>query len=263
MTSLLSLIVDDEKLHSEKLQMLLRENCPDVSVHAIARSTDEARKILSNVNVDLVFLDIDMPGGNGIDFAESMRERDFMIIFVTGHEEFVLRALRANAVDYVLKPINNNELIEAVRRAIEKKAITTSASRDKEIYSESLNRMMTQINSKESLKFLTIQNGKGFSVIEIPKIVKMEANLKYTVFYLSDGSQEVASKNIKEFEEIMDSSAFVRLHRSCIIHLSYLEKYIPGNEPVACMKNGERVVVARRRAAYFMQKAKEFLNTLS
>ncbi len=262
MTSLLSLIVDDEALHSEKLLMLLRENCPEVSVHGIARSSDEARKILSKVKVDLVFLDIDMPGGSGIDFVENMQERNFMVIFVTGHEEHVLRAMHVNAVDYILKPVKREDLMEAIRRAGEKHSIMLHTSRDKTIYSESLNRLMIQIRSRESPKFLTIQNGKGFSVIEIPKIVKLEANQKYTVFYLSDGTQEVASKNIKEYEEIMDSAAFVRLHRSCIIHLSYLEKYIPGAEPVACMNNGERVVVARRRATYFMQKAKEFLNVV-
>lgn len=263
MSTLLSLIVDDEALHSEKLLMLLKENCPEVSVYAVARSSEEARKILLSVNVDLVFLDIDMPGGSGIDFAESMTARNFMVIFVTGHEEYVLRALHANAVDYVLKPVNRQALIEAVQRACEKHTILLNASSDRIIYAESLNRLKIQIQNKESPKFLTIQSGKGFTVIEIPKIVKLEANQKYTVFYLSDGSQEVATKNIKEYEELMDDSSFVRLHRSCIIHLSYLEKYIPGAEPVACMSNGEKVVVARRRATYFIQKAKEYLNAVS
>ncbi len=263
MSQLLALIVDDEELHSEKLQKLLKENCPQISVYGIVRSTNEASKTLSKINVDLVFLDIDMPGGSGIDFIEGMHDRNFMVVFVTGHEEYVLRALHANAVDYVLKPVKKDDLIEAVRRAVEKHTIMLNTIHDKTIYSESLSRLMHQIHSKETPRFLTIQNGKGFSVIEIPRIVKLEANQKYTIFYLCDGSQEVASKNIKEYEEIMDSKAFVRLHRSCIINLSYLEKYIPGAEPVACLNNGERVVVARRRATYFIQKAKEYLKTVS
>ncbi len=251
-----ALIIDDESAARDNLEFLLNEYCPAVSVTGKAASADAARKIISDGGIDVLFLDIAMPGETGFDLLETIKEKNFLVVFVTAYQEYSLRALKANAIDYLLKPVDIEELKACVSKLNLFKDSFRQHPAIQTVYKESLSNFTEQVNSQQQINKIIIYHYQGFDIIHIDDIIYVEADSSYTVFHLKANKKVVASKHMKEFEDVLKNKSFLRIHKSYIINLSCLNHYSTVNGYFAVMNDGSSISVSRR-------KVEEFLNAVS
>jgi two-component system LytT family response regulator len=252
MKNVRTILVDDEPRGLSSLQKLLEFNCPEVEIVAMCSSADEALEKIEQLKPELVFLDIAMPEKNGIELLNELDEINFEIIFVTAHNDFILQAFRFSAVDYLLKPVEDNLLVEAVRRAIKRIEDKTSSS--------SLETLMYNIRNHEgSAKMkICIPSLKGFQVVRLKDIIYCEASSNYTIFHLTDKSSIMASRPIHEFEAMLEDAGFVRVHKSFLINLEHVTEYMRGAGGSVLLSNGMDVEVSRRKKDNFIARMKQF-----
>ncbi|HAW18915.1 MAG TPA: DNA-binding response regulator [Flavobacteriales bacterium] len=246
MKKIRALIVDDEELARENLKFLLADYCPNVQVEGTASSAKEAVRFLKTNNIDLLLLDIEMPNGSGFELLESLQgEIDFKIIFITAYHEYALKAFKFSAVDYLLKPINPEDLEAAIGKISPGGALEPQ---------ENIQALIENMNSKSSgINKIALASMEGLQFVDLSEIVYCESQDNYTQFFLVDGSKIMVSKTIKYYEEVLDSSKFFRVHRSNIINLSFIDKYVKGEGGYVVLKQGARIPVSRRRKESFLQ----------
>lgn len=247
-----AIIVDDEEFARSSLYFLLQENCENINISGIAKSVSEARTLLQQHPVDLIFLDIAMPGENGFELIPQVEQSKSHVIFTTAYDQYALKAIKANALDYLLKPIDIDELKEAVSKAT--KYISLSRSESGRI--ESLNNLAADLSERNEIRKISLPNGQGYSLININDIIHIEADSNYSIFYLANNEKITVSKVLKEYEEILPDHQFVRIHKSSIVNLNYLREYNSKNGLEVILKNGDRIAVSRRRASDFAEKIK-------
>jgi two-component system LytT family response regulator len=246
MKKIRALIVDDEELARKNLEFILKDSCPAVEVIGEASSAKEARKFLGQNNIDLLLLDIEMPNGSGFDLLESLGDEiDFKIIFITAYHEYALKAFKFSALDYILKPINTDELELAVAKVVPD---GVGESREK------IDTLIENMSRKgESMNKIALPSMEGLQFIELDDVIYCESLDNYTQFFLLDGRRIMVSKTIKHFEELLDPDRFFRVHRSNILNLKYIDKYVKGEGGYVVMKQGQRIPVSRRRKDSFLQ----------
>jgi two-component system LytT family response regulator len=243
-----ALIVDDEKFCRDNLKILLSDYCPEVDEVELASNAEEARARLSGFNPDILFLDIMMPRENGFELLESISGKPKSIVFTTAHNEYALQAIKAEALDYLEKPINIDELQEAVSKASKRMKIPGTSD-------EIVKQVLKEISKKSDEEKIAIPMREGFELISIKDIVHLEASESYTLIYLADGKRIVSSKNIKVYEEKLDEAIFFRTHKSHIINVKHhLMRFsrIDGNSAV--MSNGKHVPISRRKLQSFLEE---------
>jgi two-component system, LytTR family, response regulator len=253
METLTAIIVDDEINSRDTLCYLLKTMCPTVVIAAQAQSTSEARELIARLRPQLVFMDIQMPGQSGIEFISSLAEMDFDVVFTTAYDEYAVKAFRLNAIDYLLKPINPDELVAAVNKVAAKKNSFTPAQLGmlKQIWSDMQGALpATQKNNDRKLGVST-QDGLHF--IELKDIIWCESLGAYTRFHLVNGTHIVVSKLIKEYEDILSDYDFTRIHQSYIVNLRHVKKYSRTDGGMVEMSNGTQLEVARRRKEDFQK----------
>ncbi|MEO6131652.1 MAG: response regulator transcription factor, partial [Saprospiraceae bacterium] len=207
MKSIRSILVDDEPRGLTSLEKLLQLNCPEVEVLSCCSDADEAMEKITQLKPDLVFLDVAMPGRNGFDLLREIPEINFEIIFVTAYNHYMTQAFRYSAVDYLLKPVEDDLLVESVKRAgkrIDQKTGTQHV--------ETFLHNIRQQHTPEKLK-LCIPSMKGFQVVELSDIIYCEASSNYTDIHFSNGPLICSSKPIHEYEKLLEDSHFVRVHK--------------------------------------------------
>ncbi len=251
-----AIIVDDEEFARSSLYFLLQENCENVQISGIAKSVNEARTLLSEHKVDLIFLDIAMPGENGFELISSAKTSNAHVIFTTAYDQYALKAIKANALDYLLKPIDIDELKEAVNRAVK----YISLDKDALHRNQNLSNLTLNLAERNEIKKLTLPNGQGYTLIDIDEIIHIEADSNYSIFHLAKKEKITVSKVLKDYEEILPQNQFVRIHKSSIINLDYLKEYNSKNGLEAILKNGEKIAVSRRRASDFVEKVRLYTN---
>lgn len=250
-----ALIVDDEFHARSNLEMLLENYCDDVKVVGSASSTDEAREILDEQKVDVVFLDIKMPGEDGFQFLSTIENKDFGVVFITAHNEYALDAFKADAVDYLEKPIDIDELINAVEK------IRKIKSSDKPLtFSDDLvDLIKSVVNKQMDFEKTSIPTKDGLVIVNNQDIVHLEASESYTTIYLADGKKYLSSKNIKIFEENLNPNIFFRTHKSHIINFAHhLKEFNRTLGNLAVMSNEEQIPVSRRKITEFLSKINTF-----
>jgi two-component system, LytTR family, response regulator len=246
MKKIRALIVDDEELARENLKFLLADYCPNVQVEGTAGSVKEATRFLKSNNIDLLLLDIEMPNGSGFELLESLQGQiDFKIIFITAYHEYALKAFKFSAVDYLLKPINPEELEASIG-----KISPQSASEPQ----ENIQALIENMNNKSAgINKIALASMEGLRFVDLSEIIYCESQDNYTQFFLVDGTKIMVSKTIKYYEEVLDSSKFFRVHRSNIINLAFIDKYVKGEGGYVVLKQGARIPVSRRRKESFLQ----------
>ena len=249
-----AILVDDEEFARSSLFFLLQENCENVNIAGIAKSVAEARILLSQQSIDLIFLDIAMPGENGFELIGQAKESNAHVIFTTAYDQYALKAIKANALDYLLKPIDIDELKEAVEKAdqyisLKKNGINRN---------ESLQNLAQQLQDRKEIRKISLPNGQGYTLTSVSDIVHIAADSNYSVFYLYNGEKITVSKVLKEYEEILPEHQFIRVHKSSIINLDYVLGYNSRNGLEVTLKNGDRIAVSRRRASDFLDKIKSY-----
>jgi len=243
-----ALIVDDEKFCRDNLKILLNDYCPEIAEIKLASSAEEARNFISASNPDILFLDVMMPSENGFDLLTSLNQKPKSIVFTTAHNEYALQAIKAEAIDYLEKPINIDDLQSAVNKASKR----TSENNETD---EIVKRVLKRIQNKSEEERIAIPMREGYELILVKDIVHLEASESYTMIYLSTGKRIVSSKNIKVYEQKLDNSVFFRTHKSHIINVKHhLERFsrIDGNS--AIMTNGKHVPISRRKLQSFLEE---------
>ncbi len=242
--ALKAIIVDDEKSSRITLRNMLTDFCVNVEVLAEASSVIEAVKEINRLLPDIVFLDIEMPEQNGFKLLEYFHEINFEIIFTTAYDQYAVKAFRLSAIDYLLKPIDLEELREALQKVAEKKRFEQSQQKISAL-KENLNNV---------LKKLALPTGEGFIFVEISSILRCEASGNYSQFYFIDGSKILVSKTLKTFEEILDDFNFFRINRSNIINLSHIKKYGRQKNATITMTDGNVLTLSERRKDDFLKR---------
>lgn len=251
-----AIIVDDEEFARSSLYFLLQENCEGIHISGIAKSVSEARTLLQNHAVDLIFLDIAMPSENGFELIPQAQIANASVIFTTAYDQYALKAIKANALDYLLKPIDIDELKEAVDKAskyikLNKKEFNRN---------ESLKNLADDLSNKNAIKKITLPNGQGYRLVNIDDITHIEADSNYSVFNLVNLEKIAVSKILKDYEEILPEDQFFRIHKSSIVNLKYIKEYHSKNGLQVVLNNGETINVSRRRASDFFDKIKAYTN---
>jgi two-component system LytT family response regulator len=241
---ILNVIIVDDELHGRNnLYNFLKSYCPEINVIGKAASAPEAKKMIYELNPDVVFLDINMPQINGFELLESLVEKNFLTVFVTAHSEYGIQAVKANAVDYLLKPIDIIELQKTVKKllSLSKKKPDAKETRD--------------INNKE--KFL-VSHSEGTSLIDFADIIRFEGENNYTIIHLCNKKSLVVAKTLKEFETSIPENIFFRVHKSDIINLNYVTEFTNRDGGCVTMKGGTKIAISRRRLQHFEEVIKEY-----
>src|SRR5215213_6390312 len=214
--SLHTILVDDEPRGLNSLEKLLQMICPDVDVVATCSNVDNAIEKIKQLQPDLVFLDIAMPIKNGFDLLKEVKEHEFEVIFVTAHNQFMVEAFHFSAIDYLLKPVEDDLLKDAVNRA-QKRIIEKTGSKNIETFLYNVQQKHASANMK-----LCIPSLKGFQIVELNDILFAEASGNYTNFYFKEKHSICTSRPIHEYEELLSDSGFVRIHKSFLVNLLHI-----------------------------------------
>lgn len=252
MNHITTILVDDEPRGLTSLQKLLQLNCPDVDVIACGSSAEEAKEKITQLHPNLVFLDIAMPGKTGFDLLKDLDKINFEIIFITAYNNYMTQAFHFSAVDYLLKPVDDDLLVEAVKRAAKRIEDKTSAQ-----HIETFLHNIQHKGAAHKMK-LCIPSLKGFQVVEIQDIIYCEASGNYTNFHFTNRPSICASKPIHEYEELLEDSNFVRIHKSFMVNLEHVKEYIRGEGGSIMLSNGNEVEVSRRKKDLLMTRMKEY-----
>jgi two-component system, LytTR family, response regulator len=242
-----AVIVDDELGARESLAKMLEKNCKNIEVVAKADSMMNAFVEITNHQPDLVFLDIEMPNGNAFDLLEKFKEINFNIIFVTAYDHYAIKAIKFSAIDYILKPVDPEELMKAVARF--ESQHETKKSLDKKFKT-----LLSNVKPENKLKKVGIPDGDGLVFINLSDIIRCDSDGNYTYFLLSSGKKIVASRTLGEYEQMFADDNFFRVHRSHLINLEHVKKYIKGEGGYVVMSDNSQVEVSRRNKNEFLEK---------
>ncbi len=247
------LIVDDEAPARNILSSLLQTYCVGMKIIGQVDSAIQARKFLNENQVDALFLDISMPNESGFDLLESIDSSKYLFVFVTAYDQYALRALRASAVDYLQKPVDVDELKEAVAKLIRMKALIQQSPLALSDYRHSLGGLLSNMSGRKGVQRLSLPSTQGFTILDVDEILYMDADSNYTIFHLKSLKKIVVSKSMKEFEDLLDEQAFFRIHKSSIIHLKYLKEFSRIDGYYAVMSDNSSIPVSRRRIPEFLK----------
>jgi len=240
-----AIIIDDEKHCREGLAILLSRHCPEVQVLDHCANAKAAIKAIAQLEPDIIFLDIEMPGMNGFEMLEYCGGYDFEIIFTTAYNEYAIKAIRHSALDYLLKPVNKAELVQAVQRAGSNKKTTASTR---------ITALLNALDIKKNAERITLSTVEGLLFVDTREIMYCESENNYTRFHLADNKVIVVSKTLKKVEELLSGNAdFFRIHQSYLVNLNYVQRYIKGDGGELVMKNGDNLLVSRSKKGAFLE----------
>jgi len=242
-----TILVDDEKSSLIILRKLLEKNCENVEIVSTAQSVEEGIKVIDELKPDLVFLDINMPDGDGFEILEKVDYNNFEVIFTTAFDKYAIKAFEFAALHYLLKPIKPEELIEAVER------YETSKNED---LTEKIS--VFSNNLQKNPERLILPSSNGISVIQLDDIIKCESSNNYTTFFLKSNEKIMVSKSINNYEKILSESHFCRVHNQHIVNLKYIKKYVKGRGGYIVMTNDMHIDVSESRKKDFLTKLGEF-----
>ncbi|MBI4930649.1 MAG: response regulator transcription factor [Bacteroidetes bacterium] len=256
-----AVIVEDEKKSREALAHLLQKNCPDISIIGVAETVKEGIEVVHNQKPELIFLDVMLPDGSGFDVLEKVNDLKFDVIFATASEKFAVKAIRYSALDYLLKPIDEEELKTAVKKVTDRKSNTFSE--------QNMAALLENIKkSDEQFSKITLPTGNVFEVVLVKDIIRCEANDNYTNVYLADptkskdsefyrsGKKFLVSGTLKHYEELLPEKDFIRVHHSHLINKEHMIRFLKEDGGYAVMSDGTKVEVSRRKREEFLKKLK-------
>jgi len=251
--ALQTLIIDDEENARKNLKLILEEYCPETEVLAEADSAKEARELIKKHQPDLLFLDINMPNEDGFELLASIENKNFAVIFVTAHNQFALKALKAGAIDYIEKPIDIEELQLAVSK------INANKTTNNNVNFEMIKQLLNEYKNDNRAVTIAIPTLSGYEIIKISDIIHLEADESYTKIFLANGEKCLSSMTIARYEKVLDKTTFFRIHKSHIINMHHhLKEFNRHEGNVAIMDNGEQIPVARRKLSEFITAIKTF-----
>ena len=241
-----AIIVDDEPYCCEALATLLSRYCPEVKVITICHNGASALKAIHEDQPDLLFLDIEMPLMNGFELLGKLRGINFELVFTTSYDQYAIKAIRFSALDYLLKPIDREELQKAVQKVIQRQH--PPLPQQLEILLEKLHHSPTRIQK------IAMPTMEGLQMIAVESIISCESDSNYTFLFLKTKQKITASRTLKEVEEMLEDHSFIRVHHSYLVNLNEVEKYIKGEGGYLLMSDGTTIDVSRSRKEMLLKK---------
>lgn len=239
-----ALLVDDDESNLSGLSEKLRKHCPQVSIVGQCNSAQDGIRAIEELHPDILFLDIEMPLMNGFVMLQQLQYRDFELIFVTAYDHYAIKAIRYSALDYLVKPVEIEDL----------KAAVSSAEANRKNRSSHLQvELLLEHLQKKGPQRITIPTFDGLRFINIDDIIYLEASDNYTTIFTSTNQKFLVSRTLKDFEDILPSETFLRIHHSSIINKNFVEKYIRGEGGQVVMRNGNVLDVSKRKKSIFLQ----------
>jgi len=239
-----AIIVDDELGARETLTAMLNKFCPDIQVLATAESAPAGVRIIEEFKPDIVFLDVRMPVQSGFELLHALKERSFHVIFTTAYVDYAVRAIKYSALDYLLKPINPKELVEAVKKC-----------RNTEHHEERFE-VFSDHQKDEGGEKIVLPHKDGFRIVYFKEIVRFEGSRNYSWVYLISGEKILVSKTLRYFEDLLVLKGFMRVHQSHLINKSCVRSYFSGRGGTVELIDGSSVPIARSRKKEFVQEFK-------
>lgn len=233
-----AIIVDDEPSNIENLQALLTKHCPQVNVVGTALNNAAAAELIKNHQPNLVFLDIQLRDDSGLNLLKLVQNRSFEVIFVTAFDQYGIQAVKFAALDYLLKPVDIDELIAAVDK-VETKL------KEKQ-HNQQLDFLVNHLKKDDNQPTkIALQQQKEIRYVALTDIIRCEADNTYTFFYLQNGERILVSKGLKEYADMLPTSSFLRIHQSHLVNISFVKSWLKEDGGVLLLTNGDKVPVSR------------------
>lgn len=244
-----TVIIDDDKHSTEMLSTLIARYCPNMSIQSIAHNIEEGARDIILHKPDIVFLDVEMPGGTGFDLLEMLHNRNFDVVFVTAHNKYAIQAIKHSALDFLLKPYDAVEFARTIDRII---ANTSSKSLNIDVLLENL--------QQHTPKKLVVSSSKGYEYIPVEEIVRIESERSYARIFLSNTRVIMVSKCLNEYQNMLDSHVFFRVHNSHLINLNHVKMYYRTDGGYIEMSDRAKIPISRSKKEIFMNAMQKFVS---
>lgn len=240
-----TLLIDDETHSLDSLQIEIAQHCPELEILELCKGAKAGIEAVRKHDPDLIFLDIDMPAMNGFEMLEHLQGGKFEVIFATAYDEYAVRAIKVSAMDYLLKPVDPEDLKRSVARVVDKRNSNDASMR--------MDVLLTNLRSTTSgFTKLAVPTSEGLELIDMIDVIMCEADGSYAKIYTSDGKSYLVSRTLKEITEMLDNPSFFRTHQSYLVNLQHAKKYVRGSGGHLVMSNGKTAQVARARKEELM-----------
>lgn len=242
-----TVIVEDELKSRDMLAAMIRKITPELEIVGLSGNVSEAEKLIRELKPELVFLDISMPDGSGFDLLEKVSGQKFELIFATASDQHAIRAIKFSACDYLLKPIDMDELKLAVEKVVQKKQSVPNM--------ENLQFLIQHLRrADDNFQKITLPTGNAYEIVNVKDIVRCEADGSYTTFYLSDKRKLMISAGLKHYEELLPENDFIRVHHHHLINMQHVLRFLKEDGGYAVMSDGSKIEISRRKKEAFMEK---------
>jgi two-component system LytT family response regulator len=242
-----TIVIEDEAKSRQMLAAMIERNCPQISIVGLAKDVKEGVNLIKELKPELVFLDISMPDGSGFDLLEQVSGYNFELIFATASDQFAIKAIKYSACDYLLKPIDADELKLAVDKVVQKKQSLPNM--------ENLQFLIQHLKrADENFQKITLPTGNAYEIVNIKDIIRCEADGSYTVFYLNDKRKLMISFGLKHYEELLPETEFIRVHHHHLINMNHVVRFLKEDGGYAIMSDGSKIEISRRKKEAFMDK---------
>ncbi len=239
-----TVIIDDEPYLREMLRELLTTSFDEIEIVGEADNVTDGVRVINEQKPALVLLDIEIKGGKGFDILEKVTYEAFRVIFVTAYDSFALKAIKFSALDYILKPLDEEELTTAVRKAL--------AEREKPLLQEQIENFFHNCNDQQNKK-LVLRTAGDIHILNVREIIRCESDNSYTTFFLENGEEIVVSRGIKEYDDLLKDHGFIRPHRSHLVNLDHVRRLDKSDGGFLILKNGKEIPVSARRKQSLLQ----------
>lgn len=240
-----AILIDDELNGRIALKQKLHDYCPSVRVVAEAENGREGIEMIHKHHPQLVFLDIEMPEMDGFAMLANIADKKFHLVFTTAYDQYAIKAIKYAAFDYLLKPIDIDELVATIQRLADEPV--------PDVTEKKLETLEQNILSRPFLNKIAVPTTEGLLFFDISHIIRLEAQSNYTLIFFSDQSKLLASRTLKDFEDILPTDTFFRIHNSHMINLNFIKKYIRGDGGQVEMTSGDSILVSRRKKDEFLK----------
>ena len=241
-----ALIIDDEADGRDTLKMAIEKYCPEVSIQGIYETPEAGLAAIRSLKPDLVFLDVQMPHMSGFDLLQQLLPLTFEVIFVTAHDQYAIKAIRFSALDYLLKPVDIDDLMHAVKKVQERLQHKNSAFQ----YQSVLNNIQYRSGKIEKL---AVPSFEGIDFFNTDDIIYCQADGNYTTLFLKNKQSKLISRNLKDFESLLVESGFCRVHHSSLINMKHIQKYVKGEGGYVILTDNYHVDISRRKKEEFLK----------
>ncbi len=231
------IIVDDTAAVRNSINRIIEELHPEIEVLASVANVEEGYNAITTNKPDLLFLDVEMPDGSGFDLVSKLIPIDFKVVFITGHQEYALKAIKVSALDFILKPFGEEEINNAISKARE------ALNRDQEHIKYEILKENTE--GKRILKRVVLPTSNNIHLVSISDIIRAEADSNYTSFLISGGQKIMVSRTIKEFDTLLSGSGMIRVHQSHLVNIIYIDKFVKRDGGYLDLKDGTKIPVSQ------------------